>query len=528
MKKILALILAGCIMLSALPVFASSAETETGFSLEGVFENVLNEENSTEGKTVKLLRLFSVLKEKLAGKTEAFSVIVSSLIDKLLSKIDDGGIITTLLSLLKSKLAGGSDTGRSMGGESGGIGDLGGLLSGLLGGDGETSELSGLTDLLGGLLSDSGTESDNAEWTEEDEAELQTVLDEINEKAKNETGDRVPNKKEVESIEEFFGNWNCIRFSFDGNEYDMTDSGVGVFIGKDTCYITENGGISPDNTYAETVEMILENNVLKIISDGRWEAFVLTQDGELVDLGSSILFYYVPASQSAQPVTAEEPEKSASSSQGKEILGELVSGLLGNNDELGGLGDLVGGLMNSSESGNTDLSGLKDLVGGLLGGEGENSGPDMSGIGSLLSGLLSGSETREDAWTEEDTEDLQATIDRINEQALNETGEGIANKKEAEKKEEFFGTWICTKMVIMGETFDMTEDDDPLGMVIGENEFYYFDNEGNDRPEDLEMLLENGVLKIKTNGTWSAFVLTEDEELINTGNSVQTYYIRSK
>ena len=574
MKKILALVLALCMMLTALPVFAETAESESEFSLDGMFENVLNEDRSTEGKTFKLLQLFSVLKEKLAGKGEAFSVIVSSLVDKLLSKLDDGGIISTLLTLLKSKLAG-SDTDRSLGGsgEGGGLGDM---LGGLLGGSGEGGDMSGLTDLLGGFLGGSETEGESV-WTEEDEAELQAMADEMNEKVKNETGGRIANKKEVAGIEEFYGDWACTRFNFDGTDYDMLDSGVGVFIGENTAYITENGAKASDNTFADTVEMTLENNVLKVLSDGKWTAYCLTEDGELVDLGASLLFYYVPAGQAPQPVAADEvpaASESASSAEDEGSIGDLLSGLLGssgeNSGDLGGLGvlggllggsgengssdlsgltdmlgDLLGGssesgssnlggltslvdglLGESSEGGSGDLSGLTSMLGGLLGGGSESGSSDLGGLGNLLGGLL-GEEAGEDGWSEEDTEDLQATLDRISERALNETGEGIENKKNVENIEEFYGTWICTRMILLGETYDMTGGD-PFGIVIGENVYYNLEVSEDERPEGIQMMLENGVLKIFANGTWNAYVLTEDGELIETGENLQMVYIRGE
>ena len=224
-----------------------------------------------------------------------------------------------------------------------------------------------------------------------------------------------------------------------------------------------------------------------------------------------MVFTMIPA---LAETISEEPPIEEQTTEQEADMGEL----------LGLLGGLFGGEAGEGEEG-ADLD-LSALLGGLLGGGSESGSSDLGGLGNLLGGLL-GEEAGEDGWSEEDTEDLQATLDRISERALNETGEGIENKKNVENIEEFYGTWICTRMILLGETYDMTGGD-PFGIVIGENVYYNLEVSEDERPEGIQMMLENGVLKIFANGTWNAYVLTEDGELIETGENLQMVYIRGE
>ena len=57
-------------------------------------------------------------------------------------------------------------------------------------------------------------------------------------------------------------------------------------------YITQGGEKSPDYTYPETAELTIRDGVLKINSDGHWTTYVMTNSGEIVLSGSSLLCYF--------------------------------------------------------------------------------------------------------------------------------------------------------------------------------------------------------------------------------------------
>ena len=281
MKKMFALILILCMITAVLP---AAAESEAGFSLDGILSDILKSEGSNEEKTGRLLTLISDLKEQFTGHKAEFSVLLSTLDQKLENLAgSDGKGLGTLVSGLKDKLAGGSDI------------TLSGLVSGLKGklsGDGD----SGLGSLLNGLFSNSGSEDMNDEWTEEDEQELNDTIDKLNKESEAATGENVPNRKAAESIDEFYGSWTETKYIFNGEDYDMSDYGEGVFIAENTYYITVNGEKDPDYFYPETAELSLRDGVLKVKrGEDNWTTYALTEDGELVMVCSSFLAYFIPA-----------------------------------------------------------------------------------------------------------------------------------------------------------------------------------------------------------------------------------------
>ena len=266
MKKILALVLALCMMSMVLPVFA-----ETGSGLLDRFSAILGGEGGIEEKASGLLEKFSELKESFTGSDKQLSAIISSLSEKLQGMIQPGDEGSgSLLSGLKDKL---------------GIGDvdLSGLLGGLAGGE----EGFDLDSLLGG---DGDAEADD------DGETLEETLARLNQEAEADTGENIPNKKAAESVEEFYGAWNETRFTYLGEEYDASEFGEGLFFGENTYYVTENGEKAEDYPYSETVEMFIRDGVLKTKSEeGHWSTFVMTEDGELVMSGGSLLTYFVRA-----------------------------------------------------------------------------------------------------------------------------------------------------------------------------------------------------------------------------------------
>ena len=280
MNKFFALILVLCMMTVVLPAVTESAAYAAGFSLNDMISDILKSGENAEETTGKLLTLISDLKKQFTGHEAELSVLLSRLGQKLgdLVSSDEKGL-GSLVSGLKDKLAGGSDT------------DLSGLISGLrdkLNGD-SGSDLAGL---LGGLSGLFGSEGGNDGWTEEDQQELNDLIDQLNKEAEASTGENVPNRKLAESIDEFYGSWIETKFIYDDEEYDMTDSGEGVFIAENTYYITQNGEKDPDYPYPETAEISLRDGVLKVKrGENNWTTYVLTENGEIVMDGSFLAYF---------------------------------------------------------------------------------------------------------------------------------------------------------------------------------------------------------------------------------------------
>jgi hypothetical protein len=157
-------------------------------------------------------------------------------------------------------------------------------------GNGDTADLESL---LGGLLGGGSTEESAAE----DDEDIAETIERLNREAEADLGENVPDKKKAESVEEFYGQWTETKFVFNDSEYDAGDAGEGAFIAENTYYITMNGEKSPDYLYPETAELTLRDGVLKINSDGHWTTYVMTNSGEIVLSGSSLLCYFARADQ---------------------------------------------------------------------------------------------------------------------------------------------------------------------------------------------------------------------------------------
>ena len=237
MKKIMALTLVLCMTLCAFPAFAESADDDSGL---GSLLFKVAEKLEKKGKE-EASKLGSALKEKIENELE-----------------NPDSELSELLSDLTEDLAKGEDS------------DLGMLLDALLGG---------------------GT----AEGTVEDDESIEAILEELNREAEAETGDGVPGKKNAESMEEFYGLWRQSKYILFGEETEINEYDEGVFIGENTYYITRDGERDTDYPVPETVDMTLRNGILKINYDRNWVNFVLTEDGEMVQPGSTLLLYYVRA-----------------------------------------------------------------------------------------------------------------------------------------------------------------------------------------------------------------------------------------
>ena len=279
MKKTIAVMLVLCMMFAALPVFAeSTGETAPkGSGLGELLSGLLNEAEKKIKESEAGSKLFGLLDEaeKRIKESDAGSKL-SGLLDKLKKDVGEGaselmpklkelmsrvlkdptGKFAVLLSKIKEKLGSGDSAG------------LGSLLGGLLGG---------------------GTTGEAATGDEED---IEATIEKLNREAEADTGENVPDRKPAESVEEFYGHWTETKFVFNNEDIDVSDSGEGAFIGENTYYITMNGEKSPDYLSPETAELTIRDGVLKINSDGHWTTYVMTNSGEIVMSGSSLLCYF--------------------------------------------------------------------------------------------------------------------------------------------------------------------------------------------------------------------------------------------
>ena len=259
MKKTIAVVLVLCMLSAVLPAFAESAgETAPkGPGLGELLGGLLSEAEKKIKESDAGSKLSGLLDELKKGVGEKASELMPKL-KELMSKAlkDPTGKFAALLSKIKEKL---------------GSGDSAGLES-----------------LLGGLLGGNAP----AESAPEDEEDLAETIERLNREAEADTGENVPDRKPAESVEEFYGHWTETKFVFNNEDIDVSDSGEGAFIGENTYYITMNGEKSPDYLYPETAELTIRDGVLKINSDGHWTTYVMTNSGEIVLSGSSLLCYF--------------------------------------------------------------------------------------------------------------------------------------------------------------------------------------------------------------------------------------------
>ena len=283
MKKIIALMLVLCMVLAAVPVFAESAG---GSGLGGLLSGLMGGSETGEGKEGGLGDLLGLLGGE--GKEGGLGSQLSGLVEEL--KKEGKEKISQLTSKLKGKVMevllkelANADS------------KLAALLAKLAAGKKDGSDDSaGIGSLLGALFGGGSTPDEGAE-TAEDSETLEETLDRLNKEAEAETGDSVPNKKNAQSVEDFYGLWKESKFVLLGEDYDMSEYDEGVFIGENTYYVTLEGKKSPDYLFPEAAELTLSNGILKINSDGHWSNFVLTEDGSIVEPSGGMLFYYVRA-----------------------------------------------------------------------------------------------------------------------------------------------------------------------------------------------------------------------------------------
>ena len=322
MKKILSLILVLCMLVASVPVFAEAPESESG--LLGLLSGLLEDEGESQGSSLYyLMEFIAGLKMRIAGNKTMIRAIVSFLVNKLADKF--GGKLGSLAGLLGNLGGLSSEGSKSTGSTSDGLGALSGLLGSLSGMTAEGSEsssgdLGALAGLLGGLggMTAEGSEAssgdlgalesllgelmsadsspENGKLSEEDQKAYDDLVTRTKEMVDKETGAGVPGKKEVDNIEEFFGNWKCTEMVIGGEASDMSEAEIGMCIGENMYYTTVSGK-QDELTAGQSVEMKLENGVLKVKYGDFWSAYVLTEDGTLVEPDDGFEFRYVRAAE---------------------------------------------------------------------------------------------------------------------------------------------------------------------------------------------------------------------------------------
>ena len=280
MKKILAMVLAFSLALSALPVFAESGAEEpaggllslltekTGGGLGEVLSGLMEK---LQGSKTEIASMLALLKAKLKNSDSKIGKLVSGLLDMLQGDSADLG------SLLGGILGGGSNKGLGslLGGDGSGM-DLGSLL----GGDGSGMDLGSL---LGSLL---GGE-DAGELSAED-ADILTKLKEA-----EEIPDIVIDQKDVTNVDEFFGKWMTNRFYIGEEATDLSDTGEYITIDETGLTIYSEGEV-----FREVKgEMKIEDNKLLIQEGEDWLEYTLTVDDELVTMSGFFLVYYTRATE---------------------------------------------------------------------------------------------------------------------------------------------------------------------------------------------------------------------------------------
>ena len=293
MKKILSLILVLCMLVASVPVFAEALESESG--LLGLLSGLLADEGESQGSSLYyLMEFIAGLKMRIAGNKTMIRAIVSFLVNKLADKF--GGKLGSLAGLLGNLGGLSSEGSKSTGSTSDGLGALSGLLGSLGGMTAEGSEsssgdLGALESLLGELMS-ADSSPENGKLSEEDQKAYDDLVTRTKEMVDKETGAGVPGKKEVDNIEEFFGNWKCTEMVIGGEASDMSEAEIGMCIGENMYYTTVSGK-QDELTAGQSVEMKLENGVLKVKYGDFWSAYVLTEDGTLVEPDDGFEFRYV-------------------------------------------------------------------------------------------------------------------------------------------------------------------------------------------------------------------------------------------
>jgi hypothetical protein len=229
---------------------------------------------------------------------------LSGLIASLKKELQEGGKLSALVNVLKEQLKDPKSKLSSLLAKlkNAGEADLGTLLGGLLGGGVDLGSLLGGGDK--GTKANPETKSDSSdntmpELTPEEEADLEAAFMELAtlfDKAA-ESEPHPVTKKEAAKVEDFYGDWAESKLYIGDEETDLANGNEGLLVNENGAFFTENGEISKDYDFPEKMEMKLEKGEL-LVSDGQdWMTYTLTEDGSLVlGAGTSIQIHYVPVS----------------------------------------------------------------------------------------------------------------------------------------------------------------------------------------------------------------------------------------
>ncbi|MBR2853855.1 MAG: hypothetical protein IKE81_06005 [Clostridia bacterium] len=323
MKKVFALILVVCMLLTSVSVFAETTEkTPADSGLGDLLSGLMGGSDSGDSKGLSDLLgglmgssdsgdskgLSDLLGGLMGGSDSGNSKGLSSLLGSLMGgedgkglsgliaslkkELQEGGKLSALVNVLKEQLKDPNSKLASLLArlKSAGDADLGTLLGSLLGG-GSTG-----TKETPGTKSDDGT---MPALTPEEEADLEAAFMELAtlfDKAAQSDPHPV-SKKEAAKVEDFYGDWTESKLYIGDEETDLASANEGLLVNEKGAFFTENGEISKDYDYPETMEMKLEKGEL-LVGDGQdWMTYTLTEDGSLVlGAGTSIQIHYVPAS----------------------------------------------------------------------------------------------------------------------------------------------------------------------------------------------------------------------------------------
>ena len=340
MKKLISLLIALCMLLMMVPATAETA-------VENV-EKVEEKTEASDGSLTELLKALladtktegqdlSGLLQALIAKAEEEGIDLSTLLQNLLSS-EEVKLDEEQLNKLLSFLFGGQSEGE--GAASGKFSEWLGMLSGLMGSEGSTSENGGsdvLSSLLGSLLGGSAEEADssglvkNSEGTEEaldlsmllgllgggsdfikaDDDASQSVQ-EIGETKESDdlsallallagegSESELPETVAAESVEQFFGAWKLTGCALNNKLVELENlTVIGMELPPQNLVISE-GKLTYEaddgKEITSPVKMELVDGRLSVTENSEVTAISLTKDGGLIVSHSIISLIFAPA-----------------------------------------------------------------------------------------------------------------------------------------------------------------------------------------------------------------------------------------
>lgn len=279
MKKILAMILALCMMLTMVPALAESttpagSETPASEGLGALLGGLM----SGAGEGGEGSGLGALLGGLMGGGKEGGSL--SNLIKTLLEKLKESGIGAKLSALL-GQLTSGSGLSGLLGGLTGGNGEGSGMdLSGLLGGLKMTDETETTEELPEAAEDAAGTEAAGTEPTQEEVAEfLNGLMTMFTAHAQ-----APANAVKADSMDQFVGVWKLASASANGEEIALTEIVIPDSDMTDLLTITDSDVYfleAADAAQQEAEAIELAEGGLFVTDDGVVISMYLTEAGQL-------------------------------------------------------------------------------------------------------------------------------------------------------------------------------------------------------------------------------------------------------